>query len=178
MAPDAWIICAHFRVRIWGGREKGIIRANRSLLCLGLKTESLPHDHFRQMPLANVSRQPSSSLPPRAFSPAQFLIILAWASSAMWKREASKQSFLFFSLICCFLHICPSSLPHEPKMQLPTFEAQTHISHNLNDKDSFIFIEFYASFNRNWSAFMHFISQLVWIYIGICFLIKFFFFFD
>lgn len=94
--------------------------------------------------------------------------------SEKWRREASKQFFLF-SLICCFLHICPSSLLHEPKMQLPTSDAQTYVNHTLNDKGSFIFIEFYASLNRNWHAFMHFISQFVWIYIGICFLIKFFF---
>ena len=119
MAPDAWIICTHFRVKIWGGRGKGIIKANRSLLCLGLKADSLPHAHFRQMPLANVSRRSSSSLPRRTFSPAQSQHHLCGLQVRHEREKPASSSFYSFHWFAVSFTFTASSLLLETKMQLP-----------------------------------------------------------
>lgn len=91
-----------------------------------------------------------------------------------WEREkpgsSSVSSSHWFAVLFAF---APPPFSRSLESSFSTSEAQTHINRNLDDKGSSIFIGFYASFNGNWCAFMHFISQLVWIYIGICFLIKF-----
>lgn len=94
----------------------------------------------------------------------------------VWYKRKKPVSSSFYSFHWFAVHFTFAPPPYfgSLKCSFPSPEAQTHVNHNLNDKGSFIFKEFYASFNRNWLAFMHFISQLVWIHIKICFLIFFF----
>lgn len=178
MAPDAWIICTRFRVKIWGGGERHY--KSKQISLVSRFEDRLPPTHTPRTNALSKREQMALLLAaPENLLPCTVPAALVWASSATWKREASKQFFLFFSffsLICYFFHIHTPPPPYfvSLKCSFPTSEAQTHVNHDLNDKDSFIFIECYVYFNRNWRAFIHFISQLLWIYIGICFLIKFF----
>lgn len=89
------------------------------------------------------------------------------------KERPGSISFYSFHWFAVPFTSAPPPLSMSLKCNFLLSEDQTHINHNLNDKGNFIFIGFYASLNRNWRAFMHFVSQLAWIYIGICFLIKF-----
>lgn len=81
----------------------------------------------------------------------------------MWKE-------ILFTL---FTHTDPDSLLQELKMQLPIVWSPDTYKSQFEWQEEFYFYRVLCILNRNWRAFMHFISQLTHIYIGICFLIKF-----
>lgn len=175
---DAWIICTLFRVKSWG---EEIISANK--VCLVPRFEDrLPLTHpFQRNALSKCEQATLFLAGPREPSLMYSFQYYLCGHQVRYEREKSVSSFFFLNSFYWFaVHFTYAPPPYfmSLKCSFSSFEAQTHINYNLNDKGSFIFIEFYASFNRNWCAFMHFISWLVWIHIGICFLIKFFFFFD
>lgn len=110
--PDVWRhVHTLLSKNLRGEGEKESQKQIRSLLCLGLKADPLPHTHFRQIPLTNVGRKSSSPCLQRNIPPLQFWVSLVWASSQVWKREARKQFFLFFSPNCYSTFALPPPLP-------------------------------------------------------------------
>lgn len=110
---DAWIICTLFRVKSWG---EEIISANKICLVPGFE-DRFPLTHpFQRNALSKCEQATLFLAGPREPSLMYSFQYYLCGHQVRYEREKSVSSF--FLLICCSFHICPSSLLHEPKMQL------------------------------------------------------------
>ena len=122
--------------------EKELRKQIRSLLCPGLKADPLPHTHFRQIPLTNVSRKSSSPTACRETSPLYSFEYHLCGPQVRCEREKPGSSSFYSSHWIVILNLpslLPSPLLHDPKVQLPSSWAQTRTNYNLNARGVLLF---------------------------------------
>lgn len=138
--------------------EKESWKQIRSLLCLGLKVDPLPHTHFRQIASTNMSRKCSFPCLQKNTTPLCSFEYHLCGPQVGCEREKPGSSCFYSSHGIAILNLPSPPPPYSMTLRGSFPSPEPRCISIIIWMTRGVLLFFNASFNRNWCVLIHFIS--------------------